>query len=107
MYFAKKLSTSQSDPYSAYSSGYGGGGHSSYGSQSSGYGSDCCPLVVDPLVWIALLTFIAAATYFFNELIAMSALAMMRKRRKRNFEGDLPEIVRKGRPKFTQSSVNM
>ena len=107
MYFAKKLSASQSDPYSAYSSGYGGGGHSSYGSQSSGYGSDCCPLVVDPLVWIALLTFIAAATYFFNELIAMSALAMMRKRRKRNFEGDWPEIVRKGRPKFTQSSVNM
>ena len=33
-------------------------------SASSGYGSDCCPPVVDPLTFIALLAFIAAAAYF-------------------------------------------
>ena len=49
---------------------------SSTGSFSSGgSGDECCPLVVDPLTYIALLTFIAAATYFFQELIAMSSLA--------------------------------
>ena len=31
---------------------------------SSGSGSDCCPLVIDPLTFIALLGFIGAATYF-------------------------------------------
>ena len=32
---------------------------------SSGSGSDCCPLVVDPLTFIALLGFIGVSTYFF------------------------------------------
>ena len=44
---------------------------------NSGYGSemdDCCPPVVDPLLFCTLLAFIAAATYFFQELIAMSML---------------------------------
>ena len=102
---AKKLSMSRSDPYGSYSGygGSGGGGHSSYGSHSSGYGSDCCPPVVDPLTWLALLGFIAAATYLLNEVIAMSMLMMARKRRKRNFEGDWPEVVRKGR---VQNSLN-
>ena len=59
------------------------GGHGSY---SSGHG-DCCPLVVDPLTYSALLGFLAAAVYFFNVLIEMSMLMMRRKRRrKREFE---------------------
>ena len=39
---------------------------------SSGYGSDCCPPVVDPLTFIALLGFIAAATYFLQRKIIIS-----------------------------------
>ena len=54
----------------SHSSGYG---DDHYGSFSSG--GDCCPLVVDPLTFAALLGFIALATYFFNEQIAMSMLA--------------------------------
>ena len=97
---AKKLSMSRSDPYGSYSGygGSGGGGHSSYGSHSSGYGSDCCPPVVDPLTWLALLGFIAAATYLLNEVIAMSMLMMARKRRKRNLmtAENWHEIICKG-----------
>ena len=44
---------------------------------------ECCPLVVDPLTYAALIGFIGLATYFFNEFIAMSMLMMARKRRKR------------------------
>ena len=69
-------------------SGYGG---DHYGSYSGG--GDCCPLVVDPLTYAALLGFIALATYFLNILIAMSMLMMRRKRRRKrelNFETFLP-----------------
>ena len=56
--------------------------HSSYGAySSSGSGSECCPLVVDPLTYLALLAFLAAAVYLLNELIAMSMLMMVRKKR--------------------------
>ena len=51
-------------------SDYGG---DQYGSFSSAGG--CCPLVVDPLTYAALIGFIALATYFFNEQIAMPMLA--------------------------------
>ena len=54
---------------------------------SSGYGSDCCPPVVDPLTFIALLSFIAAATYFLQFTITM--LLMMR--RKRSLKSGKPE----------------
>ena len=100
------LATGQSDPYFDYhsGSGHGGGGYghdNSYslkthsgndyslktflggsygGSYSSGYG-DCCPPVIDPLTYAALLGFIALATYFFERLIAMSMLMKKRKRR--------------------------
>ena len=46
-------------------------GDQSFGA-SSGYGSDCCPPVVDPLTFIALLGFIAAATYFLQRKIIIS-----------------------------------
>ena len=58
-----------------------------FGSQSSGYndgdqlgsfsghGGDCCPLVIDPLTYAALIGFIGLATYFFNVQIAASMLA--------------------------------
>ena len=54
--------------------GYGSYGTDHHGSFSSG-GGDCCPLVVDPLTYAALLGFIALATYFFNVQIAASMLA--------------------------------
>ena len=55
----------------------------SEGSYSSGYGSDCCPPVVDPLTYIAFLSFIGAAVYLLNEQIQMSMLMMAKKRKKR------------------------
>ena len=53
-----------------HSGGYGGDHHGAF----SG-GGDCCPLVVDPLTFAALIGFIALATYFFNVQIAASMLA--------------------------------
>ena len=50
---------------------------------SSGYG-DCCPAVVDPLTYIAFLSFLAAAVYLLNEQIQMSNLMMTKRRKKRN-----------------------
>lgn len=41
----------------------------------------CCEPVIDTLAFVSLLVFIGMATYFFNELIAMSALAKKRKKR--------------------------
>ena len=60
-------------------SGYGD--YSNTGSYSSGYGSDCCPLVVDPLTFISLLSFVALATYFLQQQIEMSMLMMARRKR--------------------------
>ena len=53
---------------------------------SSGSGSDCCPPVVDPLLIMALLGFIAAATYFLQSLITMNL-----GRRKRSLKSGRPE----------------
>ena len=47
--------------------------------------SDCCPLVVDPLLYLAFLGFIAAATYFLVPVIEMSMLMMARRRKKRQY----------------------
>ena len=72
--------------YGGDHSGYGGGHHGSY----SSFG-DCCPLVVDPLTYFALLGFLGAAVYFFQVLIEMSMLMMRRKRRRKrelNFYSD-------------------
>jgi len=69
--------------YGHSNSGYSGAYSSQLaGSYSSGY-DDCCPLVVDPLTFIALLSFLAAAVYLLNEQIAMSMLMMPGKKRKR------------------------
>ena len=87
------LVAGQSDSHFDYhsGSGYGGSyggysdpGYSHSGSYSSGYGDDCCPLVVDPLTYSALLGFLALATYFFERLIAMSMLMKKRRRREIN-----------------------
>ena len=65
---------SRIDPYSAYSNTYGS--HS-----GSGYSSNCCPQVVDPLTFAALVGFIGAAVYLLQTVIDMSALAGRRKKR--------------------------
>ena len=78
---------------------------------------DCCPLVVDPLTYAALIGFIGLATYFFREFIAMSMLMMARKKRRKrelNLYSDiLNEILdtfSKGKLsyfKHIRSSVNL
>ena len=63
-------------------SDYGGYHNSHYG----GYGTyyhDCCPLVIDPKTFLALMSFIALATYFLQQRIINSNLMMPGKRRKR------------------------
>ena len=55
------LGHSHSNSYISSRSGSAYGSHSSSGSS---YGEPCCPLVVDPLLLIGILGFIAAATYF-------------------------------------------
>ena len=65
------------------------GASSGYGSESSsGYGSDCCPPVVDPLTFTALLGFIGAATYFLQFTITM---LLAKRRRKRSLKSGRPE----------------
>ena len=39
------------------------------GSYSSGYGDKCCPPVVDPYTWLALIAGIALATFFLQMAI--------------------------------------
>ena len=75
------------DPLQTAASGYGYGHHETHhdsyghhGGYSHGY-HDCCPLVVDPLTYAAILGFLAAATYLLQTVIASSALAMARKKR--------------------------
>ena len=78
----------------SHSSGYGSSGSHNSGYGSDHYGSfssggDCCPLVVDPLTYAALLGFLAAAVYFFQVLIEMSMLARKRrKKRELNFRSN-------------------
>ena len=62
----------RSDDYQDYRASYGGG---------TGYSADapCCPLVADPLLVVTLLGSIAAATYFFNELIMANISAKRRR----------------------------
>lgn len=84
----KDLDVSESNHKGSYGGHSGYGSHSGYGGHSGhgggGYKLQCCPLVVDPLTFTALLGAIAAGTFFLNMLITMNI--MMRRRRKRNQE---------------------
>ena len=66
------IGSQNSGLYGSQSSDYNGGDQ--LGS-FSGHGGDCCPLVIDPLTYAALIGFIGLATYFFNVQIAASMLA--------------------------------
>ena len=46
-------------------------GRALFGSESGGYGDDCCPPVVDPYTWLALIGAIALATYFLRVAIVV------------------------------------
>ena len=59
--------------------------HEPYHPDSYYYFEKCCPLVVEPLTYIALLSFIALAVYLLNEQIQMSMLMMARKKRQLNW----------------------
>jgi uncharacterized membrane protein len=87
---ADRLATSYSTGHNARDGGHidgydsdshSGGGYST-GGYSSGGGSECCPLVIDPLTLTAILGFIAAATFLLQQLIVMTIMG--RKRKKRN-----------------------
>ena len=54
-------------------------------------GGDCCPHVVDPLFYGAILAGIAAAVYFINIEITMNL--RRRKRRKRNAKCDMDDQI--------------
>jgi len=51
------------------------------GASTSGYGEKCCPPVVDPYTWLALIGGIALATFFLQQLIVMTTFGKRRKRR--------------------------
>ena len=51
---------------------------------SSGYGSDCCPPVVDPYTWLALIGGIALATFFLQQQIVMNIPVGGRRKRELN-----------------------
>ena len=91
------------DSISAFSSGYGHhsgygdrsgyGHHSGYGSHS-GHGYDCCPLVIDPLLFLALVGFIGAGTYLLQLAIDRSAIPVGGRKR------SLEEIFIAGKKKL-------
>ena len=75
--------------------GYGYGDH--HGAFS---GSGCCPGVVDPLTMLALVGFIALATYFFEIQIRNSMLMMARKKRRKrelNLQAETLDIFNEGK----------
>ena len=76
----------------------GKSGYGSHGSYSSGHGSDCCPLVVDPLTLLSLGAFLAAAVYLLNELIAMSMLMARRRKRDLISLDQIPNLLTEGNP---------
>ena len=47
--------------------------------------TECCPDVIDPMTLIALLGFLAAATFLLNELITMSMLMAPDRRKRSSF----------------------
>ena len=61
-----------------------------YGEASSGYGDSCCPPVVDPYTWLALIAGIALATYFLR--ITITTTLKRKKRRKREGEEEIEDI---------------
>lgn len=74
----------------------GGHGHSGYGhSGHGGHKTECCPLVVDPLTFSAILGFLGLATALLNTLITTSL-----GRRKKRSDGSFD-------PNETKSVVDM
>ena len=76
----------QSD-YDDYYGDYGAkakegyGHHSGYGHSDYGHESYCCPVVIDPLLFAALLAGIAGATAWLRPVIMMALGSRRRKRR--------------------------
>ena len=67
---------------------------------------DCCPLVVDPLTYAALIGFIGLATYFFREFIAMSMLMMARKKRRKRELNLHSDIVNETLDNFNEGKLS-
>ena len=56
------------------------------GSYSSGYGGKCCPPVVDPYTFLALIGGIALATFFLQMAIVVAGIPVGRKKRSQREE---------------------
>ena len=63
------------------------------GSNSSGYGDKCCPPVVDPYTWLALIGGIALATFFLQMAIVNN---IPPGRRKRSLQEEDDDLISKG-----------
>ena len=70
------------DPYGDHKPEKYGGSFDHYGHEKK----ECCPLVIKPLVFLALLGTLAAATAFLNVLITMNIGRKRRRRRRRSGE---------------------
>ena len=57
---------------------------------SSGYGETCCPPVVDPYTWLALISGIALATYFLR--ITITTTLKKRRRKKRGADESIDDL---------------
>ena len=73
-------------------SGYGYYEEPAYYPHYSSYYEECCHPVVANLTYIALLSFLALATWLLNQLIEMSMLMMVRRRKRQ-----LSEIILEGK----------
>ena len=82
----KKSPNRKSDQVAAFSSG----------------GGDCCPHVVDPIFYFAILAGIGVAVYYINEAITMNL--RRRKRRKRSVRSEIDDqisdVIYKGNSEF-------
>ena len=73
-----------------------------FGSYSYHVG-DCCPLVIDPIALALFGSFLAAAVYLLNTLIATSMLMMRRRRRRElNF---ITDFISKGKQTADYQSI--
>ena len=63
------------------------------GSHSSGHGDQCCPPVVDPYTWLALIGGIALATFF----LQMAIVNIIGKKRRRRRDAGGEEWIAGGR----------
>ena len=71
----------------------GRAGRALFDSCKSGYGDQCCPLVVDTLSWLALLAGIAVATFILQQAIVANINGRRKRRRREDKRGGVCYIA--------------